>query len=214
MLNTIFKWLAIIANVLLYKFKRPATEIQRKDYLERDDDDDDGQDNHQFDKVDDRPWSQADSSYGEKVESQLYNYMFKTLDYGQRYAPYFPRALCFDVDEHGTVTRIKLWSENLNEDVLFFEYDQLKRVDPLLVELARNLVRLQPKERNIKLRRKLTREIYLFDKELLSNLKLRFRLAIALFTFTRGEPIVVKDPTYFYTTNFDAFLEYEFKIKI
>lgn len=157
---------------------------------------------------------EADPSYGEKEESQLYNYMFKNIDYGQRDSSYFPRALAFDLNDQGEVTQIKLWSEDLNKHYLIFEYDTLKQIDPILVQLARSLVKLNEKDRNTKLRRRMNKEIYLFDKEMLRNTKLRFRLVMAIFKFTRGEPIVIKDPLYFYYREFDEFLEQEFKINV
>lgn len=151
---------------------------------------------------------EADHSYGEKEESQLYNYMLKNIDYGQRDGSYFPRALAFDLNDQGEVTQIKLWSEDFNKHYLVFEYDTLKQIDPILVQIARSLVKLNEKDRNSKLRRRMNKEIYLFDKEMLRNTKLRFRLVMAIFKFTRGEPIVIKDPLYFYYREFDEFLEH------
>jgi hypothetical protein len=112
------------------------------------------------------------------------------------------------------VTQIKLWSEDLNKHYLVFEYKTLKQIDPILVQLTRNLVNLSEKDRNTKLRRRMYKEMTLFDKEMLRNTKLRFRLMMAIFKFTKGEPIVIKDPLYFYYRDFDEFLEEEFKIKV
>jgi hypothetical protein len=206
MLKTIINELISYYNYMIGKTKCQNDDKNQENYYQDDD--------NNNDDFKDENLIEADPSYGEKTESQLYNYMLKNIDYGQRNGTYFPRALAFDLDDQGEVTQIKLWCEDLNKHYLVFEYDTLKQIDPILVQLARSLVKLNEKDRNTKFRRRMNKEIYLFDKEMLRNTKLRFRLVMAIFKFTRGDPIVIKDPLYFYYRKFDEFLEQEFKINV